>query len=130
MRHPRASPAPARARCPEGCPRGQALWNRRRAWLERGSRPRAPSPTQALRCEGHGRNPYRARRRLPARRKGDAMKFRAASLQMRLAVRLAALYVVATALAIAVLVYEAYDTAGTLNNRDLHLRRSLRANKR
>src|SRR5262245_37400526 len=50
------------------------------------------------------------------------MKFRAASLQMRLAVRLAALYVVATALAIAVLVYEAYDTAGTLNNRDLHLR--------
>jgi two-component system, OmpR family, sensor histidine kinase TctE len=50
------------------------------------------------------------------------MTFRLSSLQMRLAVRLAALYVVATTLAIAVLVYQAYDTAGTLNDRDLHLR--------
>src|SRR5262245_1306742 len=50
------------------------------------------------------------------------MKSRLSSLQMRLAVRLAVLYVVATAVAIAALVYEAYDTAGTLNNRDLHLR--------
>jgi two-component system, OmpR family, sensor histidine kinase TctE len=50
------------------------------------------------------------------------MKFRLSSLEMRLAVRLAALYVVATTFAIAVLVYQAYDTAGTLNDRDLHLR--------
>ena len=50
------------------------------------------------------------------------MKFRLSSLQMRLAARLAALYVFATTLAIAALVYEAYDTAGTLNNRDLQLR--------
>jgi len=50
------------------------------------------------------------------------MKFRLPSLQMRLAVRLAALYVFATNLAIAALAYEAYDTAGTLNNRDLQLR--------
>jgi two-component system, OmpR family, sensor histidine kinase TctE len=44
------------------------------------------------------------------------------SLQVRLAVRLAALYLVATAIAVAVLIYQAYDTAGTLNDRDLHLR--------
>src|SRR5262245_18359197 len=49
------------------------------------------------------------------------MMIRLSSLQMRLAVRLAALYIFATTLAIAALVYEAYDTAGTLNNRDLQL---------
>jgi signal transduction histidine kinase len=46
------------------------------------------------------------------------------SLQMRLAVRLAALYVVATAIAIGVLVYRAYDTASTLNERELSARAS------
>jgi len=50
------------------------------------------------------------------------MRFRFSSLQMRLAVRLAALYVVATTVAIGVLIYQAYDAAGTLNDRDLHLR--------
>jgi two-component system, OmpR family, sensor histidine kinase TctE len=50
------------------------------------------------------------------------MRLRFSSLQMRLAVRLAALYVIATTVAIGVLVYQAYDTAGTLNDRDLHLR--------
>jgi signal transduction histidine kinase len=44
------------------------------------------------------------------------------SLQVRLAVRLAALYVIATAVAAAVLIYQAYDTAASLNDRELGLR--------
>jgi signal transduction histidine kinase len=44
------------------------------------------------------------------------------SLQLRLAVRLAALYAVATAIAAAILIYQAYDTAETLGERDLNLR--------
>ncbi len=44
------------------------------------------------------------------------------SLQVRLAVRLAALYVAGTAIAIGVLVYQAYDTAVSLNDRELSLR--------
>ena len=44
------------------------------------------------------------------------------SLQVRLAVRLAILYVVATAAIIGVLIYRAYDTAGSLNERELSLR--------
>jgi signal transduction histidine kinase len=44
------------------------------------------------------------------------------SLQLRLAVQLAAVYVVATAIAAGILIYQAYDTAGTLNDRDLNLR--------
>jgi hypothetical protein len=40
------------------------------------------------------------------------------SLQLRLAVQLAILYAVATA----ILVYQAYDTAETLGERDLNLR--------
>lgn len=44
------------------------------------------------------------------------------SIQVRLAVRLAVLYVAATALVVGVLVYRAYDTAGTLNDRELTLR--------
>ncbi len=44
------------------------------------------------------------------------------SLQMRLAVRLAVVYVTATAVAVGILVYQAYDTAGALDNRDLSLR--------
>jgi two-component system, OmpR family, sensor histidine kinase TctE len=46
------------------------------------------------------------------------------SLQMRLAMRLAALYIIATAVAAAVLIYRAYDTAGTLNERELSSRAS------
>ena len=48
------------------------------------------------------------------------MRFK--SLQVRLAVRLAALYVVATAVGVGVLVYQAYDTATSLNDRELSLR--------
>ncbi|HMA72488.1 MAG TPA: HAMP domain-containing sensor histidine kinase [Xanthobacteraceae bacterium] len=44
------------------------------------------------------------------------------SLQVRLAVRLAALYVVATAVAVAILFYQAYETADSLNDRELSLR--------
>jgi len=44
------------------------------------------------------------------------------SLQFRLAVRLVALYIAATAIAVGILVYQAYDTAGTLDNRELSLR--------
>lgn len=44
------------------------------------------------------------------------------SLQVRLAVRLAAVYLVATAIAVAILLYQAYDTAGGLNDRELNLR--------
>jgi signal transduction histidine kinase len=44
------------------------------------------------------------------------------SLQVRLAVRLAVLYVAAAAIAVGVLVYQVYDTAGSLNDRELGLR--------
>ena len=44
------------------------------------------------------------------------------SLQFRLAIRLVALYIAATAIAVGILVYQAYDTAGTLDNRELSLR--------
>jgi signal transduction histidine kinase len=43
------------------------------------------------------------------------------SLQARLALRLAALYVAATTIAVAVLIYQAYETADTLNDRELSL---------
>ena len=48
--------------------------------------------------------------------------FSFASLQLRLAARLAALYVGATAVAAAVLIYQAYDTAASLNDRELSQR--------
>jgi signal transduction histidine kinase len=44
------------------------------------------------------------------------------SLQMRLAVRLAVPFVVAMGIGVAILVYQAYDTADSLNDRDLGLR--------
>ena len=44
------------------------------------------------------------------------------SLQVRLAVRLGVLYVAAAAIAVGVLAYQAYDTAGSLNDRELGLR--------
>jgi len=44
------------------------------------------------------------------------------SLQLRLAVRLAILYVAAAAIAVGTLGYQAYQTAGSLNDRELDLR--------
>ena len=44
------------------------------------------------------------------------------SLQAKLALRLAALFVAATAIAVGILVYQAYDTASTLSDRELSLR--------
>src|SRR6266853_38089 len=44
------------------------------------------------------------------------------SLQAKLALRLAALYMAATAIAVGVLIYQAYETADTLNDRELSLR--------
>src|SRR5262249_20997022 len=44
------------------------------------------------------------------------------SLQLRLAVRLAILYVAAAAIAVGFLVYQAYQAAGSLNDRELDLR--------
>jgi len=41
------------------------------------------------------------------------------SLQVRLAVRLAILYIVATTAIVGVFIYRAYDTAGSLNEREL-----------
>ncbi len=44
------------------------------------------------------------------------------SLQAKLALRLAVLYMAATAIAVAVLIYQAYETADTLNDREFSLR--------
>jgi len=46
------------------------------------------------------------------------------SLRAKLALRLAALYIVATAIAVGILIYQAYDTAASLNDRELSLRAS------
>jgi signal transduction histidine kinase len=48
--------------------------------------------------------------------------FSARSLQLQLALRLAALYVAATAIVVAVLIYQAYSTADTLTDEDLNRR--------
>jgi two-component system, OmpR family, sensor histidine kinase TctE len=50
------------------------------------------------------------------------MPLRLRSLQLRLAVQLAILYAVAMAIGAAILIYQAYDTAETLGERDLGLR--------
>jgi signal transduction histidine kinase len=46
-------------------------------------------------------------------------RFRVQSLQVRLAVRLATLYIIATVIATGALIYGAYDTASSLNDREL-----------
>jgi len=50
------------------------------------------------------------------------MKIWLRSLEGSLAVRLGLLYLFAMAFAVGALLYQAYDTAGTLNDRDLNLR--------
>ena len=49
------------------------------------------------------------------------MRLRLQSLQARFAVRLAVLYIVATATAAGVLIYQAYDTVSSLSERELSL---------
>jgi hypothetical protein len=44
------------------------------------------------------------------------------SLQVRLAARLAVLYVAATAIAAGILIYQAHDTAASLHDREIGLR--------
>src|SRR5262249_4385971 len=83
---------------------------------------RAPPAAQAAGSRSQRGNSYRARGGLFARR-DERMSFdQFRSLQVRLAVRLAVLYVAAAAIAVGVLVYQAYDTAGSLNDRELGLR--------
>src|SRR5262249_57659341 len=50
------------------------------------------------------------------------MRSRLRSLEGNLALRLGLLYLLAMAFAVGALLYQAYDTAGTLNDRDLNLR--------
>src|SRR5262249_351027 len=83
---------------------------------------RAPPAAQAARRRSERGDSYRARSRLFARR-DEGMSFGDfRSLQVRLAVRLAVLYVVAAAIAIGVLVSQASDTGGALNDGDRSLR--------
>src|SRR5262249_45822460 len=121
MRGARASAAPAGARGAEIRAGGEALRHRRRAGVECRPGPHPPFAPQAAGGCGHRRNPYRQGRRLSAdRRRMRRVSF--TSLQLRLAARLAGLYVVATAIAAAILIYQAYGTAASLNDRELSQR--------
>src|SRR5262249_50488203 len=116
---PVATPGPRRA---EGRAGGEALRHRRRAGIQRGSGPCASSAAQAAGRRGDCGNSHRPWRRISAHRDQEMTPVRFQSLQVRLAVRLAALYVAATAIAVAALIYQAYDTATSLNDRELSLR--------
>ena len=70
----------------------------------------AASETEFASCLGFGQQVTETANRV---------NFRGGS---RLAVRLAALYALAMGVGIAILLYQAYDTAGSLNDRDLNLR--------
>src|SRR5262249_61520553 len=102
--------------------RRKALRHRRGARIKCCSSARAPPAAQAAGRRSECGNSYRARSRLFARR-DERMSFgQFRSLQVRLAVRLAVLYVAAAVIAVGALVYQAYDTAGSLNDRELSLR--------
>src|SRR5262249_49052269 len=122
MRDPRASAAAPGPRGAESRPGREALRYRRRIGIQCGSGA-CPSPAaQAAGCKGDGGDSYRERRRISAGRDQEMRRLRFRSLQVRLAVRLAALYVAATAIAAGVLIYQAYDTATSLGDRELSLR--------
>src|SRR5262249_54919363 len=117
--------APAAASGPrrtEERARREALWHRQRAGIKRCSSPRAPPAAQAARRRSERGGSYRARGGLFARW-DERMKFGGfRSLQVRLAVRLAFLFIAAAAIAAGILVYQAYQTAGCLNEREVDLR--------
>src|SRR5262249_3511441 len=92
------------------------------AGVQCGSRPHPSSAAQASGNESHRRNSHHQRRRLSAHRDEGMTRLRFHSLQVRLAVRLAILYVVATAIAVGVLIYQAYDTASSVSEGELGLR--------
>jgi two-component system sensor histidine kinase TctE len=96
--------------------------DRRRARIEcgPGSRP-SPAPQAAGRGRNR-RNPHRSRRRLFARRNQIMRLFRPRSLQLQLALSLAALFIAATAIAVTGIVYQAYSTADALSREDLNRR--------
>src|SRR5262249_13420660 len=82
----------------------------------------APPTAQAAGGSRERGDSYRARRRLFARR-DESMSFaRFRSLQLRLAVRLAILYVAAAAIAVGILVYQPYETPASVNDRERDLR--------
>src|SRR5947209_418484 len=69
----------------------------------------------------HGRTAF-TEQPLASSRSRSMIISRFRSLQFRLAVRLVAVYIAATAVAAGMLVYQAYDTADTLDSRELSLR--------
>ncbi len=83
---------------------------------------RSSSSTQAARCRRHCSDSHSAGSGLPPRRIENMIQSWLRSLQLRLAMRVAALYIVATVVVIVVLMSRAYDTARSLSDQELVFR--------